>query len=164
MTDYIYKKSGEPIGFIRGDYVYSLGGQPIGQLRDGAVYRLSGGYIGELYEKMIVDRGRNRGNVGSSGNPGSPGSPAAREIEVPAAAATQTCPIGSLENDALNGPPRPFPGPHKAAHGRTRARPHHHPSAANGRPRGSPGAPRSHPSKTVRKPLGFPGLRRASIG
>ena len=55
MSDFIYDRKGNGVGFIEGEFIHSLSGQPIGQIRETHVYKISGEYIGELYNGMVVD-------------------------------------------------------------------------------------------------------------
>ncbi len=55
MSDFIYDRKGNGVGFIEGEFIHSLSGQPIGQVRETHVYKISGEYIGELYNGMVVD-------------------------------------------------------------------------------------------------------------
>lgn len=56
MTEYIYKVSGIPVGFVSGGFVYELSGNPVAQLNGSDVHRLSGEYIGELFIGSIISR------------------------------------------------------------------------------------------------------------
>jgi len=78
MSDFIYNRLGNGVGFIEGNFIHSLSGQPIGQLYDSHVYKISGEYIGELYNNMVVDM--NIGTLESIGYNIDPGYPVYRGI------------------------------------------------------------------------------------
>ena len=76
MTDYIYDRSGNAVGFVRGRYIHSMQGKAIGQINGTHVHKLTGAYVGELHQDMVLDKHLgNYGNIGNPGNPGNPGSP-----------------------------------------------------------------------------------------
>jgi hypothetical protein len=71
MLNYLYDRSGEPVGIRQGEYIYDMGGEAIGYLQSTHVYTLSGSYVGELYNDMVVDQWlSNPGSIGAVGNPG----------------------------------------------------------------------------------------------
>lgn len=71
MSDFIYRRTGEPVAFRRGEYIYQLkDGRPIGQMHGTHVFTLSGHYIGELEHGVVVWKNLYHPDAAHAGNPG----------------------------------------------------------------------------------------------
>ena len=66
MTQYIYNRHGQAVGFVRGRYIHSIRGNAVGQLNGTHVHELSDSYVGELHKDMIVNK--HQGNFGNIGD------------------------------------------------------------------------------------------------
>lgn len=56
MTMYVYSTAGEPIGFLFENFIYDRTGAPLGRIIGSRVHRLDGSYAGEWFHQMVVTR------------------------------------------------------------------------------------------------------------
>jgi hypothetical protein len=53
---YVYSTGGEPIGFLFENFIYGRTGAPLGRIIGSRVHRLDGSYAGEWFHQMVVTR------------------------------------------------------------------------------------------------------------